>query len=113
MPHCTVHLCTNGSRKAQGTDISYHRLPNWPLKNVWLRNIRRENPCVRFNSYVCSAYLTPDCFEPAKEIIPGFKKWKMLKPSAVPTIFAFPTKLHDNKPRPSTVRQIKNCTKKV
>ena len=75
--------------------------------------MRRENPCVRFNTYVCSAHFTPDCFESAKEIIPGFKKRKMLKPSAVPTIFAFPTKLHDNEPRPSAVGQIKNRTKKV
>ena len=43
MPHCAVPLCANGSRKTRGMDISY-RLPNGPLKDVWLRNIRRENP---------------------------------------------------------------------
>ena len=92
MPPCTVPLCTNGSRKTKETGISYHRLPNGPLTSVWLRNLRRENPRERANAYVCSAHFTPDCFEPNIELIPGFKKRKMLKPSAVPIIFAFPTK---------------------
>lgn len=112
MPHCTAPLCTNGSRKTKGTDITYHRLPNGPMKSV--RNLRRENPRERGNTYVCSAHFTPDCFELAIEIIPGFKKRKMLKPSATPTIFAFPTKLiNENKTRPSSMKQIQNQAKKV
>ena len=67
----------------------------------------------RGNTYVCSVHFTWDCFEPTMEIIPGFKKRKMLKPSAVPTIFAFPTKLNENKTRPSSVKQIENRAKKV
>lgn len=114
MPHCTVPLCTNGSRKTKGTDITYHRLPNGPMKSVWLRNLRRDNPRERGNTYVCSAHFTPDCFEPATEIIPGFKKRKTLKPSATPTIFAFPTKLiNGNKTRPSSMKQIQNRAKQV
>ena len=92
MPHCTstVPLCTHGSRKTKGTDISYHRFPNRPLRSVWLRNLRRDNPRERTNTYGCSAHFTPDHFEPNKELIPRFKKRKMIKPSAVPTVFAFP-----------------------
>jgi hypothetical protein len=113
MPHCAVPLCTNGSRKTQGTDISYHRLPNGPLKSVWLRNIRRENPRQRSNTFVCSAHFTPDSFEPSVELIPGFKKPKKLKPSAVPTLFAFPSKLNEVKTRPSSERQIRNRARQV
>ena len=113
MPHCTVPLCTNGSRKTKGTDISYHRLPNGPLRSVWLRNLRRENPREHANTYVCSAHFAPDCFEPNAEVIPGFKKRKTLKPSAVPTMFAFPTKGNENKTRLSSVKQIRNRTRKV
>ena len=39
-----VPLCTNGWRKYKETDITYHRLPTGPLKTIWLRNIRRDNP---------------------------------------------------------------------
>jgi hypothetical protein len=81
MPHCTVPLCTNGSRKTKGTDISYHRLPNGPLRSVWLHNLRLENPRERVNTYVCSTHFAPDCFELNAEVIPGFKKRKTLKPS--------------------------------
>ena len=44
MPHCMVPLCTNGWRKNKERDITYHRLPTGPLKTIWLRNIRRDNP---------------------------------------------------------------------
>ena len=63
MPHCTLPLCTNGSRKTKEMDISYHRLPNGPLRSVWLRNLHQENPRERANTYVCSAHFTPDCFD--------------------------------------------------
>ena len=112
MPHCAVPLCANGSRKTRGMDISY-RLPNGPLKDVWLRNIRRENPRDRGYTYVCSAHFTPDCFEANTGLIPGFKKRKMLKPTPVPTVFLFPTKYSVNKPRLSSVKQIKSREKKV
>ena len=88
-------------------DISYHRLPNGPLKDIWLRNIRRENPRDRGYTYVCSAHFTPDCFEANTGLIPGFKK-----PTAVPTVFSFPTKYSVNKPRLSSVKQIKSKRKK-
>ena len=113
MPHCAVPLCANGSRKTRGMDISYHRLPNGPLKDIWLRNIHRENPRDRGYTYVCSAHFTPDCFEANTGLIPGFKKRKMLKPTAVPTVFSFPTKYSVNKPRLSSVKQIKSREKKV
>ena len=92
--------------------LSY-RLSNGPLRSVWLRNLRRENPRERANTYVCSAHFAPDCFEPTAEVIPGFKKRKTLKPSAVPTMFAFTTKGNENKTRLSSVKQIRNRTRKV
>ena len=73
MPHCVVPLCTNYSRKPRGMGISYHRLPRGPLKGVWLRNARRENPRKPANCYVCSSHFEPDCFEPSREIC-GYKK---------------------------------------
>ena len=111
--HCAVPLCTNGSRKTRGMDISCHRLLNGPLKDVWLRNIRRENPRDRGHTYVSSAHFTPDCFEASTGLILCFNKRKILKPTAVPTIFLFPTKYSVNKPRLSSVKQIKSREKKV
>jgi hypothetical protein len=113
MPHCAVPLCTNGSRKTKGTDISYHRLPTGPLKDVWLRNLRRANLRDRGYTYVCSAHFTPDCFERNTGLIPGYKKRKMLKSEAVPTIFSFPTKSNVNKPRLTSINRIKNREEKV
>ena len=113
MPHCAVLLCANGSRKTRGMDISYHRLPNGPLKDIWLRNIRQENPRDRGYTYVYSAHFTPDCFEANTGLIPGFKKRKMLKPTAVPTVFSFPTKYSVNKPRLCSVKQIKSREKRI
>ena len=110
MPHCMVPLCTNGWRKTKGTDISYHRLPTGSLKNIWLRNVRRENPRKSGNSFVCSEHFTPDSFEPAIEIC-GFKKARTLKPSAVPTLFSFPTR--ETKARESSLRQIQSRAKNV
>ena len=44
MPHCMVPNCSNGWRKTKGTNITYHRVPNNHMKNVWLQKIRRDNP---------------------------------------------------------------------
>ena len=79
-----------------------------PLKDIWLRNIRRENPRDRDHTNVCSAQFTPDCFEANTGSIPGFNKHKMLRTTAVPTVFSFPTKYSVNKPRLSSVKQIKS-----
>ena len=108
-----VHKLTIGSRKTRGMDISYYRLPNGPLKDIWLWNIHRENPRDRGYTYVCSAHFTPDCFEANTGLIPGFNKRKMLKPTAVPTVFSLPTKYSVNKQRLSSVKQIKSTEKKV
>ena len=112
MPHCSVPLCKNYSQKTKGTRISYHRLPNGPLKSVWLRNIRRENPRPRAHTFVCSTHFTEDCFQPGVEIIPGFKKAKTLLSSAIPTIFKFGSR-DGRKARPSSLRQIQNRARKV
>lgn len=113
MPHCTVPLCTNHSRKTVGTGISYHKLPTGPLKNIWLRNIRRENIRANVHTRVCSEHFTEDSFEPAIEIIPGFKKSKKLKSTAVPTVFAFHTRANEDKTRPSSLKQIQSRARKV
>ena len=106
MSHCSVPLCKNHSQKTKETGISYHRLPNGPLKSIWLRNIRRENPCPRTLTFVCSAHFKEDCFQPGVEIIPGFKKVKTQISSAIPTIFKFGSRDNDKKARPSSMRQI-------
>ena len=89
MPHCAVPLYTNGSRNTKGMNISYHRLPNGPLRDIWVRNLRRENLRDRGYSYVYSAHFTPDCSGANTGLIPAFKKRKMLRPTAVPTVFSF------------------------
>ena len=104
MPHCMVPKCTNGWRKTKGSGITYHRVPSGPLKHTWLRNIKRENLCKLNNSFVCSVHFTPDCFIPAKEIC-GRIKPKMLKPTAVPTLFEYAKKMPY--PRASSLRQIR------
>ena len=83
-----VPLCTNNSRNTQGKGISFHRFPRAPLKGVWLRNDRRENPRKQANCYVCSSHFEPGSFELCRKIC-GYKKPKTMRPSAVPTIFAF------------------------
>ena len=108
MPHCSVPLCENYSQKTKGTGINYHRLPNGSLKSVWLRNIRRENPPPPAQSFVCSAHFTDDCFQPGVAIIPGFKKFKTLMSSAIPTIFKLGSRDNGRKARPSSMRQIQN-----
>ena len=113
MPHCSVPLCKNYSQKTKETGISYHRLPNGPLKSVLLRNIRRENPRPRTRTFVCSAHFTEDCFQPGVEIIPGFKKVKTLISSAIPTIFKFGSRDNGKKARPSSMRQIQNRERTV
>ena len=95
-------------KRLKGQGISYHRLPNGPLKSVWLRNIHRENPRPLAHTFVCSAHLTEDCFQPGVEIIPGFKKVKTLISSAIPTIFKFGSRDNGKKARPSSMRQIQN-----
>jgi hypothetical protein len=104
MPHCMVPKCTNGWKKTKGSDITYHRVPSGPTKSIWLRNIRRDNPRKLNNSFVCSVHFTPDCFIPATEIC-GRKKPKMLKPTAIPTLFEYTRKKLP--PRSSSLRQIR------
>ena len=114
MPHCMVPFCTNGYRKTKGTKISYHRLPVGPLRNIWLRNIRRENPRSQGHSFVCSEHFSPDCYENEKEVILGFSnKGRKLKRSSVPTIFPFSTKSKEMHCRQSSTKQIQNRGKKV
>ena len=88
-------------------------MPNGPLKNVWLRNILRENPRPRAHTFVCSAHITEDCFQPGVEIIPGFKKVKTLISSAILTIFKFGSRDNGKKAKPSSMRQIQNRERKV
>lgn len=95
--------CTNGWKTTKGTSITYHRVPSGPLKNIWLRNVRRDNPRKIINSFVCSAHFTPDCFIPATEIC-GRKKPRALKSSAIPTLFEHAKKKIP--PRSSSLRQI-------
>lgn len=87
MVHCMAPSCTNGWRKTKGTGITYHRLPSGKLKDIWLQKIRRQNPCQTKYSYVCSEHFTSDCFNnelKQKTLNPR----RILKPDAIPTIFA-------------------------
>ena len=94
-----VHLCTNNSRKTQDMGISYHRLPRRPLNG---RLVARRG--TRHRIVVCSSHFEPDYFEPSREIC-GYKKPKTMRPSAVPTIFAFTNPPKDTS-RASSRRQI-------
>ena len=78
--------CTNNSRKTAG--ISYHRVPaEKSLRQAWMVKIRRENPCSRENSFVCSEHFTPDSFEEnLPGLVSGYRTRRRLKPNAVPSI---------------------------
>ena len=82
MPHCMVPDCTNNSRKTAG--ISYHRVPaEKSLRQAWMVKIRRENPCSRENSFVCSEHFTPDSFEEnLPGLVSGYRTRRRLKPDA-------------------------------
>ena len=48
MPHCTVPLCTDGSRKTKGTDISYYKLAHYysiPIVTAPLGTSRTTDHC--------------------------------------------------------------------
>ena len=96
MPHCMVPNCPNGWRKTKGTNITYHRVPNNHMKNVWLQKIRRDNP-IHFtrDSYVTSL----------AETLCGHKGRRILKPDAVPTIFKHSENTPKPKPRLSSERR--------
>ena len=97
MPYCMVPNCSNGWRKTKGTNITYHRVPNNHMKNVWLQKIRRDNPREVKHSFVCSEHFTRDSHVTLlAETLCGHKGRRILKPDAVPTIF----KHYENTPKP-------------
>ena len=73
--------CSNGWQKTKGTDISYHRLPNGPLKSVWVRNIRRDNPRKSSHSLVCSVHLRPTVLNRLQNCVDTKKQgsWSLLQ----------------------------------
>ena len=106
MPHCMVPNCSNGWRKTKGTNITYHRVPSNHMKNVWLQNIRRDNPRDVKHSFVCSEHFTPDSYVTSlAETLCGHKGRTVLKPDAVPTIFKHSENTPKRKPRLSSERR--------
>ena len=102
-----VPNCSNGWRKTNGTNITYHRVPSNHMKNVWLQKIRRDNPRDVKHSFVCSEHsVTPDSYVTSlAETLCGHKGRRVLKPNAVPTIFKHSENAPKRKPRLSSKRR--------
>uniref|UniRef100_UPI0035900B30 THAP domain-containing protein 1-like n=1 Tax=Myxine glutinosa TaxID=7769 RepID=UPI0035900B30 len=105
MPSCTAYGCTNrderGQRREKG--LTFHRFPNCDKERLrrWVVNIRRVNWTPTARSHLCSAHFTEDCFDRTGQTV-------RLRPSATPTIFAFPEHLQKSAPtarKPPMTRQ--------
>ena len=93
MPFCSASYCSNRSRRDGKIGISFHRLPvkRKNLAKQWLIKLGRDKtflPKVE-HLYVCSDYLTEDCFEVdhRHNLLDGKTGKRKKKPDAVPTIF--------------------------
>lgn len=88
--------------------ISFHTLPlnNPDLLKKWLAKLRLENPPIRKSSRLCSEHFEKDCFERGlrAELMPDVKQRRILKPDAVPTIFAHVKAVKEG---PTSTRRLK------
>ena len=107
MPTCMAYGCNNSVADYK-RGISFHTLPlnNPDLLKKWLAKLRLENPPIRKSSRLCSEHFEKDCFERdlRAELMPDVKRRRILKPDAVPTIFAHVKAV---KERPTSTRRLK------
>ncbi|KAM7106380.1 peroxynitrite isomerase THAP4 isoform 3-T3 [Ciconia maguari] len=90
---CAAANCSNRQGKAHRGAVSFHRFPLKDSKRLiqWLKAVQRDNWTPTKYSFLCSEHFTKDSFSKRLE-----DQHRLLKPTAVPTIFQLAEKKHDN-----------------
>ncbi|XP_039412664.1 LOW QUALITY PROTEIN: peroxynitrite isomerase THAP4 [Corvus cornix cornix] len=89
---CAAANCSNRQGKACRGAVSFHRFPLKDSKRLiqWLKAVQRDNWTPTKYSFLCSEHFTKDSFSKRLE-----DQHRLLKPTAVPTIFQLVEKKHD------------------
>ncbi|KAM7043684.1 PREDICTED: THAP domain-containing protein 4 isoform X1 [Sturnus vulgaris] len=88
---CAAANCSNRQGKARCGAVSFHRFPLKDSKRLiqWLKAVQRDNWTPTKYSFLCSEHFTKDSFFKRLE-----DRHRLLKPTAVPTIFQLVEKKH-------------------
>ncbi|XP_054138863.1 peroxynitrite isomerase THAP4 isoform X1 [Melozone crissalis] len=88
---CAAANCSNRQGKARHGAVSFHRFPLKDSKRLiqWLKAVQRDNWTPTKYSFLCSEHFTKDSFFKRLE-----DHHRLLKPTAVPTIFQLVEKKH-------------------
>ncbi|XP_047402237.1 peroxynitrite isomerase THAP4 isoform X1 [Sciurus carolinensis] len=86
---CAAVNCSNRQGKGEKRAVSFHRFPLKDSKRLiqWLKAVQRENWTPTKYSFLCSEHFTKDSFSRRLE-----DQHRLLKPTAVPSIFHLPEK---------------------
>jgi len=89
---CVAINChTRQSSQSKADGISFHCIPRDEIRRkLWLQKIRRVNYKPKPYDSLCSTHFTQDCFTR-----PTSGTYKLLKKTAIPTIFDFPEHLKE------------------
>lgn len=81
---CAAANCSNRQGKGEKRAVSFHRFPLKDSKRLiqWLKAVQRENWTPTKYSFLCSEHFTKDSFSKRLE-----DQHRLLKPTAVPSIF--------------------------
>lgn len=81
---CAATNCSNRQGKGEKRAVSFHRFPLKDSKRLiqWLKAIQRDNWTPTKYSFLCSEHFTKDSFSKRLE-----DQHRLLKPTAVPSIF--------------------------
>ncbi|VTJ81240.1 Hypothetical predicted protein [Marmota monax] len=81
---CAAVNCSNRQGKGEKRAVSFHRFPLKDSKRLiqWLKAVQRENWTPTKYSFLCSEHFTKDSFSKRLE-----DQHRLLKPTAVPSIF--------------------------
>ncbi|XP_038273119.1 peroxynitrite isomerase THAP4 isoform X3 [Dermochelys coriacea] len=90
---CAAVNCSNRQGKVHRGAVSFHRFPLKDSKRLiqWLKAVQRDNWTPTKYSFLCSEHFTKDSFSKRLE-----DQHRLLKPTAVPTIFQLTEKKDDN-----------------
>ncbi|XP_023376857.1 THAP domain-containing protein 4 [Pteropus vampyrus] len=86
---CAAANCSNRQGKGEKRAVSFHRFPLKDSKRLmqWLKAVQRDNWTPTKYSFLCSEHFTKDSFSKRLE-----DQHRLLKPTAVPSIFHLPEK---------------------
>ncbi|XP_075793280.1 peroxynitrite isomerase THAP4 isoform X1 [Pelodiscus sinensis] len=90
---CAAANCSNRQGKGHRGAVSFHRFPLKDSKRLiqWLKAVQRDNWTPTKYSFLCSEHFTKESFSKRLE-----DQHRLLKPTAVPTIFPFTEKKDEN-----------------